>query len=383
MASGIPLSPEAREKMLNHPAEPPPVNVEAKFENPWSMAYSAEVTLHTLYALSTVVFLVKMYAQIRIERKLGPEDYTLVVSWLLYTGAFEPTGTWLARAPMGVHQWDITFRQFSRYLYLQYCSLIIWGLLIMFLKITILLQYLRFFVPKGTRNFTFWAVQVLLYANVAYYVAFTFLQMLSCNPREKFWDKTIMDGYCIDIFAVNVSGAVVCLASDLAILYIPQRVFRQLNMARSRMLGLCALFAIGIFACVTSAVRVYYNVRLWQHQSDVTYQLGYMSFWGTAQLPAAFLVICVPSVPRVINYARSKPWCARFEYSIRSALGLSTEKGRSTTQIVTIGGGPKQNHLATVVSDVEFRSLMATDAISLSSISHIDPASQVHLRGEA
>lgn len=186
--------------------------------------------------------------------------YTLKV---IYTGAFQPVGVMLARAPMGVHQWDITWRQFGRYLFvclvvfsvrgvlsnfsqLQYCLLVIWGILILLLKATILLQYLRVFIPAGTRNFTFWAIQVLLYTNVVYYVAFSFLQIFSCSPREAFWDKTIVEGHCIDIFAVNVSGAIVCLVSDLAILLIPQGIVMKLNVPKSRLIGLCALFTIGI-----------------------------------------------------------------------------------------------------------------------------------------
>lgn len=164
---------------------------------------------------------------------------------------------------MGVHQWDITWRQFGRYLFvrsvladprnifanfeeLQYALLVIWGILILLLKITILLQYIRVFCPAGDRNFTYWASQVTLYTNVVYYVAFTFLQIFSCSPREKFWDKTIMEGHCIDVFAVNVSGAIVCLVSDVAILSIPQRVVMKLNIPRSKVIGLCALFAIGV-----------------------------------------------------------------------------------------------------------------------------------------
>lgn len=45
--------------------------------------------------------------------------YTLKV---IYTGAFQPVGVMLARAPMGVHQWDITWRQFGRYLFV--CSVL-------------------------------------------------------------------------------------------------------------------------------------------------------------------------------------------------------------------------------------------------------------------
>lgn len=128
---------------------------------------------------------------------------------------------------------------------------------------------------------------------------------------------------------------------------------------------------------------MYYNVKLFQDQTDATHQLAYMSFWGTAQIPAAFLVICLPSVPKVINYARTKPWCARLETSLRSALRVSTEKVTTTKQIVTIGGGPKRNQKATVVSDVEFRDLMASDGMSLSSTSHVNTVGRGNFRDEA
>jgi hypothetical protein len=50
----------------------------------------------------------------------------------------------------------------------------------------------------------------------------------------------------MDVFAVNVSGAIVCLVSDLAILSIPQRVVMKLHISRSKVVGLCALFGIGV-----------------------------------------------------------------------------------------------------------------------------------------
>ena len=79
---GVALSPEAREKMLSLPAEQPPPNVEPNFVNPSSMESSAERALHVLYALSTVMFLVKIYGQLRIVRKLGLEDYVLILAWV-------------------------------------------------------------------------------------------------------------------------------------------------------------------------------------------------------------------------------------------------------------------------------------------------------------
>lgn len=55
----------------------------------------------------------------------APQDdpALLTLFKVLYTGAFQPVGVLLARAPMGVHQWDITFRQFGRYLFV--CSIFV------------------------------------------------------------------------------------------------------------------------------------------------------------------------------------------------------------------------------------------------------------------
>lgn len=77
-----PLPPEIREKMLNSPAAKPPPGVEPNFDNPSSMAFSAEAALHGLYALSTIIFFIKIYGPLRIERRMCPEDYVLTLAWV-------------------------------------------------------------------------------------------------------------------------------------------------------------------------------------------------------------------------------------------------------------------------------------------------------------
>jgi hypothetical protein len=96
------------------------------------------------------------------------------------------------------------------------------------------------------RDCTFWASHAVLWGNVVYYLAFTFLQMFSCSPREAWWDKTITPHKCLDIFAINVSGAVFCLLSDLIIFFLPQQVILRLNISKRKKIGICFLFAIGI-----------------------------------------------------------------------------------------------------------------------------------------
>lgn len=77
-----PLSPAAREKMYSLPAQSPPPNVEPNFLNPSSMAFSAEAALHGLYAMATIIFFIKIYTQLRIDRRLDPENYALSLAWV-------------------------------------------------------------------------------------------------------------------------------------------------------------------------------------------------------------------------------------------------------------------------------------------------------------
>jgi hypothetical protein len=55
----------------------------------------------------------------------------------------------------------------------------------------------------------------------------------------------------------------------------------------------------------------------------------------------------------------------RFESTIWSAFSQSMTGVRTTTQIITIGGGPRRPQRTAVLTDVEFQDLMATDGESV------------------
>jgi hypothetical protein len=67
------LSPELREQILNQPAEATPPGVNPTFE-PQVLFPAGEPLVQTLFAVSTVLFAVRMYAQACIHRKMILED---------------------------------------------------------------------------------------------------------------------------------------------------------------------------------------------------------------------------------------------------------------------------------------------------------------------
>src|SRR4051812_28219238 len=87
---------------------------------------------------------------------------------------------------------------------------------IMFLKIAILLQWIRTLAPKGLRDCFFWTCQVLICIHAGFYTAGIIVEIWSCNPRERIWNKAIK-GTCINTMAVNVVSSAVNAISDTLI----------------------------------------------------------------------------------------------------------------------------------------------------------------------
>lgn len=119
-----------------------------------------------------------------------------------------------------------------------------YGIVILFLKIGILLHWTEIFVPAGFRNGFWWTCHITIWVNVLFYIICTFIELFGCTPRAKLWDPTLK-GKCLDMLNVNVVSACVNFFSDLIILMLPQRVIWGLQLSIARKVGTAAVFAVG------------------------------------------------------------------------------------------------------------------------------------------
>jgi hypothetical protein len=195
----------------------------------------------------------------------------LTVAWVLYSGGFTVVAILVARKGVGAHQWNLTIRQLIDYLKVRprlstqvqllhiretfltdttrdqtfHAGSILYNVIALALKISIILQMIRFFVPYGVRNFTFWMSHVLIWVNVLFYVTCTFLLIFACKPEAKNYDPTIK-GHCLDSAAILISTAVLNTVSDGLMLILPQRVIWDLSMPLKRKMGLSAAFLVAL-----------------------------------------------------------------------------------------------------------------------------------------
>ena len=82
-----------------------------------------------------------------------------------------------------------------------------------------------------------------------------------CTPREKLWNPSV-PGYCFSSRKLGLASGSINVISDFSILILPVPIIWRLQMSKKRKVGITAVFGIGLFACVTSILRLVYSVEL-------------------------------------------------------------------------------------------------------------------------
>jgi hypothetical protein len=113
-------------------------------------------------------------------------------------------------------------------------------------KAAILIEWGRIFVPYGTRNTFYWVCKALLAANVLAHVAYIVVENMSCVPHRKIWDRTILEGYCIDAKTFQIPGCLVNPIIILVILILPHRAIWSLQMSTKNKIGISFIFLVGL-----------------------------------------------------------------------------------------------------------------------------------------
>ena len=121
---------------------------------------------------------------------------------------------------------------------------IIYGVIILITKVSILLLYSRLFAPSR-KSMTYFFIQLLLCFNVLFYTAITLVKIFECTPRRKIWEKST-PGRCINIAALLYVTGTVNVCSDIAILILPLNVIWHLHLPMKRRVGVSAAFAAAL-----------------------------------------------------------------------------------------------------------------------------------------
>lgn len=116
---------------------------------------------------------------------------------------------------------------------------------ISFIKISILLQILRIFVPhRGINKALYWTATGLIVVISLFYTVEFFFAVIQCSPHARQWNRKI-PGKCIGSSNI-VWTAGFNVITDVAILILPLASIWRLQMSYKNKIGVSLIFSTGI-----------------------------------------------------------------------------------------------------------------------------------------
>ena len=85
---------------------------------------------------------------------------------------------------------------------------------------------------------------VLIWANILFYISTGLANIFACTPRQASWDPMIQ-GRCINVFSLLVASSALNVVSDVAILLLPIICTWRLVLPLRRKLAIYVVFATG------------------------------------------------------------------------------------------------------------------------------------------
>ncbi len=171
-------------------------------------------------------------------------------------------------------------------------------------KCCILLLYLRLFHVVGWFRVSCWA---LLAVVGMYCTASITVTIVQCRPLIRAFDKDT-PGTCIDTAKFWFANAGFSIATDIIILLLPMPLVWKLVLPNAQKIALIAVFAVGIFAVITSCLRVT-TLDLFATSPDNTYNIANV-MWTIIEPNVAVVCSCLPIlrplVVKLIPGLRSK-----------------------------------------------------------------------------
>jgi len=113
---------------------------------------------------------------------------------------------------------------------------------VMFIKISILILYLRLFKVKRLFRYLDFTLMALA---IGYCTSLLLAILFGCQPLARTWNSSI-PGKCVKLVAIDFTIGGFNIFTDAAILVLPLPLIWKLQITRARFIGLFAVFSTGV-----------------------------------------------------------------------------------------------------------------------------------------
>ncbi|KAK4162595.1 major facilitator superfamily domain-containing protein [Cladorrhinum sp. PSN259] len=262
--------------------------------------------------LATLFVFGRMVSRIGIVRRVGCDDYIMILAWLIALFLTLSINLGTSRG-LGRHDRDIEDGRRAGLRMCEYVFSILYNPALMATKSSVLVFYLR--LAKNTQKIlrmASWAV--LGVVNVAG-VILTFMNIFQCTPINAAWDITVRPIRCIPLLTEFICSAPVNVTTDLAILALPIPVLTSMRLPQKQKTILVITFALGIFVTIVDVVRIYYlqqaiafvpvgassdPMAMFGQSSGFSWNASFSLMWSAVEVNVAITCACIPTLKPLI-----------------------------------------------------------------------------------
>lgn len=120
-----------------------------------------------------------------------------------------------------------------------------------------------------------------------------FAAAFQCTPRVKIWEPWV-DGYCINIFLVQLLVSIPSILCDIAILCLPLPHVLRLKTNLTQKIFLVIMFMLGSYVVFTSIYR--FSVYLGYSPKDIPFTLAVPVAWNVIEISSGIVSSCLPTL---------------------------------------------------------------------------------------
>jgi len=267
------------------------------YKNPVTRGPALIITELTILPLALTCVALRLWVRIRWLHKSWWDD------WLMVVAAFFSCGTTavviMATQIYGwdIHVWDLTIAQMETG---RKASMATQGLFVLassFVKMSILVSYLRIAPEKSLFRRLVWATLAVVV--LALFVFFILL-WTQCIPISSYWNLFASNRDCLPEGPPLMAQIVVNVVTDFIIYVLPMPTLFHLSLPSSQRIGLMILFGVGCVIVVAGSFRAYWVHFVLYDTYDVTWEGFYLWIWTAVETNAGVICGCIPALKPIL-----------------------------------------------------------------------------------
>ncbi|SMQ53369.1 unnamed protein product [Zymoseptoria tritici ST99CH_3D7] len=255
-------------------------------------------------AIATLGFLLRILAKLPLPWGLYPlqplwwDDAVLVVAMILFVIPGSALGIVLVNTGLGSSIWTIPFENITKILHIYYFEGTMYLTGLSFIRISMLLTYLRIFPGAVFRQMAFLSIGL----NVVCAVVFFLLSTFQCVPVSYSWHRWDgeHEGHCYNIHLQIRVAAIVNILLDVAAVVLPLPQLWKMKLNTPKKLLVFLMFTIGLLVPIVSVIRLQTLVQF-GNAMNVTYVYARVGYWSSAEQHLAVLCACMPAIRNLIR----------------------------------------------------------------------------------